>query len=77
MGLACGRDDVVDPDGNSEVGAETRMVGMIGRIDDGGGNIGARTEVGGGDRVTGREVDTGVAISTISVRGSVWVETDM
>ena len=59
------------------MGGETRIVGMIGRIDDGGGNIGARTEVGGGDRVTGREVDTGVAISTISVMGSVWVEMDV
>ena len=59
------------------MGGETRIVGMIGRIDDGGGNIGPREEVGGGDRVTGRDVETGVVISKISVMGSVWVEMDV
>jgi len=48
LGLAWGRDDVVNPDGNSEMGTETRIVGMIGSNDDGS-NMGPREEVGGGD----------------------------
>jgi hypothetical protein len=31
------------------MGGETMIVGMVGRINDGGGNIGPREEVGGGD----------------------------
>ena len=62
------------------MGAETRIVWIIGRINDGGSNIGPREEVGGGDRATNGEgvsVETGVVISIISVIISVWVETDV
>ena len=50
--LASGRDGVVDPNGGSEMGAETMMMGRDWQHG-GGRSIGPRDEVGGGDRATG------------------------
>jgi hypothetical protein len=75
--LACGRENVVDPDGDSEMGTETRMSGMVGSSGDKGVGIGPREEVGEGGDVDGALVKAGVAISMISVNGSVWVETEV
>ena len=48
---ACGRENVVDPDGDSEMGTETRMSGRVWQRGDGGVSIGPREEVGGGEGV--------------------------
>ena len=80
--LVCGREGVVNPDGDSKAGAEMRMRGRGWQHGGGGGGRGPRDEIGGWDRVAdgglgGVTVRTGVAISKISTRGSVWIETEV
>ena len=77
--LACCREGVVDPDGDSEMGTETVMRGDVGSS--GGGGRGPRDEIGGGDRATGGGLEgvrmrMGTTTSELSARGSVWVETE-
>ena len=79
--LACGWVNVVDPDRDSKMGAETRI--MEGDWQHGGGGgvgIGPRDEVGGGRAICGGlggvMMKTGVATLGISTRGSVWMETE-
>ena len=81
MELACGREGVNDPDGDSEMGVETMMMGRFGS--GGGEDVGVRPrdEVGvGGDWGAGGEnelVKTGVATSRRGLKGSVWTEMDV
>jgi hypothetical protein len=46
--LVCGREGVIDPDGDSEMGTEIRMEGHVGSSDGGGGWRGPRDKIGGG-----------------------------
>ena len=78
--LACCREGVVDPDGDSKMGAETVMRGEVGSR--GGGGRGPRDRIGGGDRATGGGLEgvrmrMGMTTSELSAGGSVWMETDI
>ena len=66
--LACGRWSVGDPDEDSGVGGEMRIMGEVGSGGDGGVGIETRDETGGGDRGMGGDtsVETGVVISVVS-----------
>ena len=78
--LARGRASVVNPDGDSKMGTETRIRGGDWQRGGGGIGIGPRDEVGGGRAIGGGlggvTMKTGVATSGISTRGSVWMETE-
>ena len=80
--LACCREGVVDPNGDSKMGAETKMRGGDWQHS-GGGRRGPSDGIGGGDRATGGglegvpvRVRTRMTTSERSARGSVWTETD-
>ena len=80
--LACGWGSIVDPDGDSKMGTERRIrEGDWQRGGGGGSGIGPRDEVEGaramGGGLGGVMIETRVATSGISARGSVWVETEM
>jgi len=70
---------VVDPDGDSEMGTETRMGGGDWQRGGGGSGIWTRDEVGRQSRgggLGGVMMRVGTTTSEISAEGSVWVETD-
>ena len=80
--LARGRVGVVNPDGDSKIGTETRI--REGDWQCGGGGsvgIGPRDEVGGGRAIGGGlggvTMKAGVATLGISTGGSVWMETEV
>ena len=76
--LACGRESVVDPDGDSGMSIETE-VGRENWQRGGGGGICPRDEVGRKSRgggLGGVMMRIGMTTSEILARDSVWVETD-